>query len=286
MRMIRKILCTVTAFVLIVCCAGCLPAKNVLTLADSEVTLTVGQRKVLQAVVQPEELEKDLIWSSSNENIATVGKGIVTARAAGETIITVVMPTGEKDKCRVIVEQPSNPNETTDPPASRAGKSAQAATKQPAATNPAAAQTATTPAATQAATQAATNAAASAAAAFNEEAEVAQIRKLYYATQEDPGTSNENSEVLRYVKDGATTKISVPASYNDNMYERWYFFNNNKLYFAFVFKGQEEHRLYFKNDKLIRYIDENNVTQHYGDITCKMENWARNEAYELLKSEI
>ena len=58
MRMIRKILCTVTAFVLIVCCAGCLPAKNVLTLADSEVTLTVGQRKVLQAVVQPEELEE------------------------------------------------------------------------------------------------------------------------------------------------------------------------------------------------------------------------------------
>lgn len=37
------------------------------------------------------------------------------------------------------------------------------------------------------------------------------------------------------------------------------------MYFAFVYAGKEEHRLYFKDGVLIRYIDESKNTYDYGN---------------------
>lgn len=66
--------------------------------------LTVGQVRVLNAVVLPEDTEnKTIMWSSSDESIATVSNdGEVTAIAVGETSITAVCGDA-KAECMVTV---------------------------------------------------------------------------------------------------------------------------------------------------------------------------------------
>lgn len=44
------------------------------------------------------------------------------------------------------------------------------------------------------------------------------------------------------------------------------------MYFAFVFNGTEEHRLYFKDGVMIRYIDENKNIYDYGN-TSDFYDW-------------
>ena len=111
--------------------------------------------------------------------------------------------------------------------------------------------------------------------------EVGKIRSLYYATQDDPGDEYESLGVTYYYKNGEVTKAVCPSGYNDWNYTRWYFYSNGKLYFAFVFNGTEEHRLYFVNDTLIRYIDANGKTMDYGSISCPFESRVKSEAYSL-----
>lgn len=117
---------------------------------------------------------------------------------------------------------------------------------------------------------------------YDVESEVAQIRVDYYATQDDPGTEKTADGITYYTKNGETTKIVCPNGTSGWGYSREYFFKNGKLYFAFIFDGTIEHRLYFTDDTLIRYIDENSVTYDYGDIQCPFEQKALTEAYQLL----
>ena len=42
-----------------------------------------------------------------------------------------------------------------------------------------------------------------------------------------------------------------------NNYTRYYYFKDDKLYFVFAFDGTKENRLYFDNEVLFRWIDEN-----------------------------
>lgn len=79
------------------------------------------------------------------------------------------------------------------------------------------------------------------------EAEVEQIRSWYYSP-----TESEEKYVLSKGTDGWN-------------YAREYYFHDGELYFAFVFDGTEEHRLYFKDGVMIRYIDENKNVYDYGN---------------------
>ena len=67
-------------------------------------------------------------------------------------------------------------------------------------------------------------------------------------------------------------------------YSRKYCFYKGNLIFAFVFNGSEdEHRLYFKDDHLIRYIDSNGTIFDY-DKTLEFSEWEKKaiaEAYSL-----
>lgn len=102
----------------------------------------------------------------------------------------------------------------------------------------------------------------------NVKKEVKKIRALYNKTQnnlESYMTGSELEESTYYYEDGWAVKITIKGGYNDWKYSREYFYHNKKLYFAFVYKGSEEHRLYFKDGKLIRYIDEKKNTYDYGD---------------------
>lgn len=53
-------------------------------------------------------------------------------------------------------------------------------------------------------------------------------------------------------------KKELPQGADNYNMTRWYYYdvNTGDMVFAFIFKGTQEHRLYFENDKLIRYIDE------------------------------
>ncbi|MCQ2076805.1 MAG: chitobiase/beta-hexosaminidase C-terminal domain-containing protein [Bacteroidaceae bacterium] len=67
--------------------------------------LMVGKSVTLVATVLPENAEnKNVSWSSSDEDVATVENGVVTAVAEGEATITVTTEDGEKTaKCKVSV---------------------------------------------------------------------------------------------------------------------------------------------------------------------------------------
>lgn len=99
------------------------------------------------------------------------------------------------------------------------------------------------------------------------ESEIEKIRKWYYTP-----TSDDDKLVLENGEDGWN-------------YSRDYRFHNGKLVFAFIFDGTEEHRLYFKDDHMIRYIDENSVTYDFPDCD-KYSSWAEKalkEAYAKYK---
>lgn len=71
--------------------------------------LVKGQTAELNETVKPEELASSLqsvVWASSNEKVATVVNGLITAVGAGETTITVTTINGGKSAtCKVYVEE-------------------------------------------------------------------------------------------------------------------------------------------------------------------------------------
>ena len=101
------------------------------------------------------------------------------------------------------------------------------------------------------------------------EFEIENIRTYYYTP-----SNRDVQKVLENGQDGWN-------------YSRDYRFHDDKLVFAFVFDGTEEHRLYFKDDHMIRYIDENHTTYDYPDTAqfSYWENKALSEAYTLIGSD-
>jgi len=76
-----------------------------ITLDKSEINIEVGETETLTAAVEPEEAtDKTVTWTSSDEEVAVVENGIVTAKKAGEAIITAAA--GDfKAECKVIVTE-------------------------------------------------------------------------------------------------------------------------------------------------------------------------------------
>lgn len=79
-----------------------------LTLSESKVALTVGDTRRLTYKVKPDGASaKGLVWNSSNNAVATVSEGTVTAIAAGEVRISLSSPDGKVSaQCAVTVSQP------------------------------------------------------------------------------------------------------------------------------------------------------------------------------------
>ncbi len=87
------------------------------------------------------------------------------------------------------------------------------------------------------------------------EQEIERIRAVYYT----PGT-DDSKKVLSNGTDGWD-------------YSREYYYHNGRLVFAFIYNGTEEHRLYFKDRHMIRYIDENHAVFDYGALD-PYRDWA------------
>ena len=75
------------------------------TLNKSAMTLLVGRTETLTATVAPEDAtNKDIVWTSSDESVATVKNGVVTAVAKGTADITVTTADGNHQAtCKVKV---------------------------------------------------------------------------------------------------------------------------------------------------------------------------------------
>lgn len=80
------------------------------TLDKTSLSLEVGSTYRLTATVYPDNAtNKNVTWTSSNSNIATVDDGLVTAKAAGIAIITVTTEDGGKTaSCTVTVAPKSS----------------------------------------------------------------------------------------------------------------------------------------------------------------------------------
>ena len=68
-------------------------------------TLEEGESEVLEYIISPSNASnKGVSWSSSNEQVASVDSGLVSAHAKGESIITITTKDGGfTDSCKVIV---------------------------------------------------------------------------------------------------------------------------------------------------------------------------------------
>ena len=86
----------------------CVPATRV-TLNMTKATIEeAGEELQLEAVMTPEDHSDILIWSSSNENVATVDEnGLVTAHATGIVKITATSGSGKSAACTVTIGVPA-----------------------------------------------------------------------------------------------------------------------------------------------------------------------------------
>lgn len=91
--------------------AESVPVESV-TLSSSSLTLGVGETATLTATVLPDYATvQTLVWSSSNQSVATVSdKGVVTAVAAGEATVTVVAD-DQSAVCMVVVNDGTAPDD-------------------------------------------------------------------------------------------------------------------------------------------------------------------------------
>ena len=120
---------------------------------------------------------------------------------------------------------------------------------------------------------------------FIEEYITNYVRPLYSEINEN--ISNYSRKVLQsttlwYDNENCVKKELPQGAEGYNMSRQYYYDKNNgQLIFAFVFRGTQEHRLYFKDNELVRYIDEagNVFDNPASTAVLKMAHRAINEAY-------
>lgn len=78
------------------------------SLDKEEINLIIGEEETLKTTINPNYAEnKNVTWKSSDEQIATVKDGVVTAKRKGTTEIKVITEDGEKEAiCKVNVTSP------------------------------------------------------------------------------------------------------------------------------------------------------------------------------------
>lgn len=105
-----------------------------------------------------------------------------------------------------------------------------------------------------------------------QEEKIENIRTVYYNIQDnlDKMEMRENGEITYYVDETGVRRMNVPkGSYHDDTYpmieyyNAEYYYQDNKLIFVFVYRGEEEYRFYIEGDSCIRYIDKDGNIQNY-----------------------
>lgn len=123
---------------------------------------------------------------------------------------------------------------------------------------------------------------------FDIEEEVLVIREKYntvvYNMKNYTEQKPQDGITIYLDANGNAVFIKVARGYNGIDYERWYLVEQGELLFSFVFSGTDEHRLYFKQGILFRYIDNkvkyDNVS---GILNCKWEQTSMEESADVLR---
>ncbi len=97
----KKVTCKVTVK------AGYVPDVKSVEITDKDVEMKVGEQKTLTATVLPAEADQTLSWSSSDEKVATVANGVVTAVRAGTVTITATASGNKKATCKIVIKSPA-----------------------------------------------------------------------------------------------------------------------------------------------------------------------------------
>ena len=85
------------------------PVEPSVTLDQTDLVLKIGETALLTAAVEPEG--DRAVWSSDNENVASVDQtGLVTALAPGSAVITVTTAGGASASCTLTVYLPGDMN--------------------------------------------------------------------------------------------------------------------------------------------------------------------------------
>lgn len=92
------------------------PKVEKLTLDKDNVSLKLGQTERVVVTIEPEGVKPELIWKSSDENVASVVDGVITAKAAGKATITVAVKESEDVSaiCECVVYEEDVDIETLD----------------------------------------------------------------------------------------------------------------------------------------------------------------------------
>lgn len=101
-----KRLCAVVIAVLLMATffTSCFNQQAEITMIDSSKTLSVGKTYELQYNLNPPNSNETLTWTSSDEEVATVDGGKVTALKAGETTIKVTTSNNKSAICELTVK--------------------------------------------------------------------------------------------------------------------------------------------------------------------------------------
>ncbi|MBO1678489.1 Ig-like domain-containing protein [Bittarella massiliensis (ex Durand et al. 2017)] len=83
------------------------------TLSQGKASLEVGQSLLLKAVVAPSEFSQEVVWASSDEGVATVKDGKVTAVKAGKTTVSATAG-AQSASCEITVTEPAVPGGTVE----------------------------------------------------------------------------------------------------------------------------------------------------------------------------
>lgn len=86
-----------------------------ISLAETEVELTIGETYHAEAEVEPENTNDVLLWKTENPNVATVYNGTIRARGIGTTTITAFSQSGSAEKTvRITVVPVESENGTVE----------------------------------------------------------------------------------------------------------------------------------------------------------------------------
>ena len=84
-------------------------------LSDITLDMMVGETEIIDAIIAPlDATNKDVIWSSSNDSLATVVDGVISALAEGEVVITVTTVDGEFTATCAVTISPAIVDSVTD----------------------------------------------------------------------------------------------------------------------------------------------------------------------------
>lgn len=86
------------------------PAEAI-RLTQSELSVKIDTTFRITYRLTPEDSDDEVQWTSSDERVATVENGILTAVAEGDCVVTAVTDSGCKDLCFVRVLPPLQPQE-------------------------------------------------------------------------------------------------------------------------------------------------------------------------------